>query len=59
MIVIHTCLNTHLQGPDIIIHQSEEVLQAMNDWCITQHGQVLTVCAALCVVDIGAKPVGV
>jgi oligoribonuclease (3'-5' exoribonuclease) len=28
------------EGPDIIIHQSDEVLGSMNDWCITHHGEV-------------------
>lgn len=33
-------LNVVATGPDIIIHQSKEVLDAMNSWCIAQHGEV-------------------
>lgn len=30
-------LNIIAQGPNIIIHQPEEVLETMNDWCKTNH----------------------
>lgn len=29
-----------LQGPDIIIHQPDAVLDAMGDWCKEHHGKV-------------------
>ena len=29
-----------LQGPDIIIHQPDAVLDAMGDWCREHHGKV-------------------
>ena len=28
-----------MQGPNIIIHQPEEVLNNMNDWCVEHHGK--------------------
>ncbi len=30
----HMCL----QGPNLAIHQSDEVLDSMNEWCIEHHG---------------------
>ncbi|CAH1797175.1 unnamed protein product, partial [Owenia fusiformis] len=32
-------LQTIAEGPNIIIHQSDEILNSMNEWCIEQHGQ--------------------
>ncbi|XP_039755157.1 probable oligoribonuclease [Pararge aegeria] len=32
-------LNLVAAGPNIIVHQSDEVLHNMNEWCITQHGE--------------------
>lgn len=29
-----------LQGPNIIIHQSEKVMSSMNEWCLKHHGEV-------------------
>ena len=29
-----------MQGMDIIIHQPDEVLNEMDEWCTTHHGQV-------------------
>jgi len=29
-----------LQGPNIIVHQPEEILLNMNEWCKEQHGKV-------------------
>jgi len=29
------------KGPNIVIQTSEEQLQAMNEWCINQHGKVV------------------
>ena len=29
-----------IQGPDIIIHQPDDILEGMNEWCIDHHGQV-------------------
>lgn len=34
-------LNIVSTGPNIIIHQDDEVLNNMNQWCVTQHGEVL------------------
>lgn len=28
-----------MQGPDLVIHQSDEVLETMNDWCKEHHGE--------------------
>lgn len=33
-------LNLIATGPNIIIHQPDEILSNMNDWCIAQHGEV-------------------
>ncbi|CAG9562393.1 unnamed protein product [Danaus chrysippus] len=32
-------LNIVGTGPNIIIHQDDEVLNNMNQWCVTQHGE--------------------
>ncbi|XP_045449792.1 oligoribonuclease, mitochondrial [Melitaea cinxia] len=32
-------LNVIAEGPNIIIHQPNEILSGMNEWCITQHGE--------------------
>ncbi|CAO3593812.1 unnamed protein product [Absidia cylindrospora] len=32
-------LNIIAEGPDLIIHQSETVMNTMNAWCIEQHGK--------------------
>lgn len=39
-IVTDSELNILAEGPDIIIHQSDETLKNMNNWCIQQHGDV-------------------
>ena len=28
-----------LQGPDLVVHQPDEVLENMNEWCIKNHGK--------------------
>jgi oligoribonuclease len=28
-----------LEGPDLVIHQSEAVLAGMNEWCVSHHGK--------------------
>lgn len=33
-------LNIVATGPNLIIHQSEDVLNNMNEWCRNQHGEV-------------------
>ncbi|PRW56532.1 mitochondrial [Chlorella sorokiniana] len=32
-------LEEEVEGPEITIHQPEEVLQTMNEWCVEQHGK--------------------
>ena len=32
-------LNIIAEGPEIVIHQSDEILDMMNEWCVTQHGK--------------------
>ncbi|KAI8359187.1 ribonuclease H-like domain-containing protein [Blakeslea trispora] len=32
-------LNIVAKGPELIIHQSKEVMDNMNDWCIEHHGK--------------------
>ncbi|WAS94413.1 oligoribonuclease [Nannocystis punicea] len=31
-------LNIVAEGPDLVIHQPDEVLEAMDEWCTRQHG---------------------
>lgn len=31
-------LNIIAEGPNLIVHQSDEVLEAMDEWCTTHHG---------------------
>jgi len=38
------------QGPDIIVHQPDEVLDNMNEWCKEQHGKVIIIS---CVCEYG------
>ena len=39
MIVTNGDLNIVAEGPNIVIHQPDEVLASMNEWCIEQHGK--------------------
>lgn len=32
-------LNRVVEGPSLVIHQSDEVLAAMNEWCVENHGK--------------------
>lgn len=32
-------LNIIAEGPNLIVHQSDEVLEAMDEWCTTHHGE--------------------
>ena len=38
-IVTDKNLNTLEEGPTLVIHQSNEKLDAMDEWCTTQHGK--------------------
>ncbi|WP_241503991.1 oligoribonuclease [Pelagibaculum spongiae] len=38
-IVTDADLNTIAEGPVIAVHQSDEILSNMNDWCIEHHGK--------------------
>jgi len=38
-IVTDAHLNIIAQGPSLVIHQSDEILDNMNPWCIEQHGK--------------------
>lgn len=33
-------LNIIAEGQDLVIHQPDDVLQSMNEWCIEHHGMV-------------------
>jgi oligoribonuclease len=33
-------LNIIAEGPDLVIHQPDHILQSMNKWCIKHHGMV-------------------
>lgn len=32
-------LNVLEEGPDLIIHQPDEILETMDEWCVKQHGE--------------------
>ena len=32
-------LETVVEGPELAVHQPEEVLAGMNEWCVEQHGK--------------------
>lgn len=38
-IVTDSDLNILAQGPELVIHQSDEALDAMDEWCTKQHGK--------------------
>ncbi|MGB1237782.1 MAG: oligoribonuclease [Pseudomonadales bacterium] len=38
-IVTDAQLNIIAEGPSLVIHQSDEILESMNPWCIEQHGK--------------------
>lgn len=40
LLVTDSNLNILAEGPNIIIHQPEDVLHNMNEWCIENHGKV-------------------
>jgi oligoribonuclease (3'-5' exoribonuclease) len=39
-IVTDSDLNIIAEGPDIVIHQPDDILQSMSEWCIKHHGMV-------------------
>lgn len=38
-IVTDADLNIIAQGPSLVIHQPDDILNNMNEWCINQHGK--------------------
>ncbi|QEQ97684.1 oligoribonuclease [Neptunomonas concharum] len=38
-IVTDADLNVLAEGPSLVIHQPDSVLDSMNEWCVKQHGQ--------------------
>jgi len=38
VVVTDKDLNILAQGPNLVIHQSKDVMDNMNEWCINQHG---------------------
>ena len=38
-VVTDSDLEIIAEGPDLVVHQSDEVLEQMNDWCKVQHGE--------------------
>ncbi|NRB38407.1 MAG: oligoribonuclease [Pseudomonadales bacterium] len=38
-IVTDADLNVLAEGPSIVIHQPDDVMESMNEWCVRQHGQ--------------------
>lgn len=41
-LVTDSNLNIIAEGPDIVVHQPKHILENMNEWCIKQHGKVLS-----------------
>ena len=39
-LITDSSLKTLIEGPDIIIHQPDSVLQSMNAWCKKHHVEV-------------------
>jgi len=39
VIVTDKDLNVLAEGPNLVIHQSDEVLDSMNEWCVEHHGE--------------------
>jgi oligoribonuclease len=40
VVVTDSNLNIVAEGPEVVIHQPDDILQSMNEWCITHHGMV-------------------
>lgn len=38
-IVTDAQLNEIIEGPSLVIHQSDEIMVGMDEWCTTQHGK--------------------
>lgn len=38
-IVTDPQLNEIIEGPSLVIHQSDEIMGGMDEWCTTQHGK--------------------
>ncbi|CAB3227105.1 unnamed protein product [Arctia plantaginis] len=38
-VVTDANLNLVAKGPNLVIHQPEDILKNMNEWCIAQHGE--------------------
>ncbi|WP_296056163.1 oligoribonuclease [uncultured Amphritea sp.] len=38
-IVTDSQLNILAEGPNLVVHQSDELLDSMDEWCTKQHGQ--------------------
>lgn len=38
-IVTDSQLNEMVEGPSLVIHQSDEIMNGMDEWCTTQHGK--------------------
>lgn len=38
-IVTDSQLNILAEGPNLVVHQSDELLNSMDEWCTNQHGQ--------------------
>merc|ERR1719362_2766467 len=39
VIVTDKDLNVLAEGPNLVIHQSDEILNSMGEWCIQHHGE--------------------
>lgn len=33
-------LNVIAEGPELVLHQPQEALELMNEWCVNQHTKV-------------------
>lgn len=38
-IVTDADLNILAEGPSLVIHQADDIMENMNEWCVKQHGQ--------------------
>lgn len=38
-IITDSELNIVAEGPNLVVHQSEQIMNSMDEWCTTQHGK--------------------
>ena len=40
-VITDNSLNIIAEGPNLVIHQPDDILNNMNDWCTTTHTKIL------------------